>query len=676
MRKNLSPKCLAKTLKQANGKRTQAETSQCTRFALQNSRFCANHQNLHELSDEEFETQTKICTGCRKHVHFDSISYNICLNCRTRGDGNRQKASEDITVCNYEGCSYSVKDQSGYCGKHQTEYRRSEIIKKGNKCCTNIIRGCATPELAPDYPYSKCHSCLEKNRIGEINNHLQKLKDTLSIVDSVPKLFVYNDDDDNDDNDDNEQEYENLFTIGLSSKNVFDTVYLLDEQPFKICSYPKHHLLHEISHFLTIEGQNTYNEWVQTHDVTGVELSDIVSYMFSRRMVRKFCNEFTEKFKLARDKRILNKASQPENVTLELKKKWHLENIEKYRSYMHQLTEQSTIEFKLSDDDIKDTVDTEDTDDTEDTEDTEDTVIPQTKIKLILRKTQPETVIQPKIKQPVSTQYKYYYYKRNAFIKKNQFNLTYEQAERLFQSRCIYCGLDSNQYSTNGIDRLFSHIGYEYDNCVSCCKTCNYMKKTMYPHIFVKVCENILIHQKIINHTPHDIYYNQNSNCYESYKTNANNNKRVFELTRDKFNELCSQDCYLCGKAANKPLHINGIDRFNNKLGYTIENSRSCCGLCNFIKRNYEFNQIIEHLKMISSNNVLNDVCPDVICEKYSHKPSTDTRYINLSRIEWELITFSKLCDDDLLKYVPPTEYLTVYNRWVREMKKRNFQLF
>ena len=201
------------------------------------------------------------------------------------------------------------------------------------------------------------------------------------------------------------------------------------------------------------------------------------------------------------------------------------------------------------------------------------------------------------------------------------------------------------------------------------------MKKTLYPYIFVKICENILIHQKVINRIPHDIHYNQNSGSYEVYRKRAIENNKTFELTRKQFEELRTQSCYLCGKLTNKPLHINGIDRFNNTRGYTIENSRSCCSLCNFIKRDLDFNRVIEHLKTISQNNIIQRVCSNITNEKYAHKPSSDTRCTNLSCIDWELITFSELSDEDLPKYTPPVEYITVYNRWVREMKKRNFNL-
>lgn len=33
---------------------------------------------------------------------------------------------------------------------------------------------------------------------------------------------------------------------------------------------------------------------------------------------------------------------------------------------------------------------------------------------------------------------------------------------------------------------------------------------------------------------------------------------------------------------------MNSIDRIYNKLGYTIDNTESCCGECNYIKNKYD----------------------------------------------------------------------------------------
>jgi hypothetical protein len=81
---------------------------------------------------------------------------------------------------------------------------------------------------------------------------------------------------------------------------------------------------------------------------------------------------------------------------------------------------------------------------------------------------------------------------------------------------------------------------------------------------------------------------------------------RIFELTFEQFAEITHQPCKYCGKSweflsslRNGPLL--GIDRWDNSLGYTVQNSVSCCTLCNFAKRDifqtgFEF---VEHCRSI-----------------------------------------------------------------------------
>ena len=65
------------------------------------------------------------------------------------------------------------------------------------------------------------------------------------------------------------------------------------------------------------------------------------------------------------------------------------------------------------------------------------------------------------------------------------YNLPKEYAIKLLSSECHYCGLSDTQV---GIDRLDSNIGYEIDNCVSCCTKCNYMKGVYTYKDFITQC--------------------------------------------------------------------------------------------------------------------------------------------------------------------------------------------
>lgn len=75
---------------------------------------------------------------------------------------------------------------------------------------------------------------------------------------------------------------------------------------------------------------------------------------------------------------------------------------------------------------------------------------------------------------------RYCEYRWNAKRRKIKFNLSVEEFETITNKECHYCGgfsSDTNEKSRgNGIDRMYSDIGYEINNCVPCCSTCNFVK--------------------------------------------------------------------------------------------------------------------------------------------------------------------------------------------------------
>jgi 5-methylcytosine-specific restriction endonuclease McrA len=67
--------------------------------------------------------------------------------------------------------------------------------------------------------------------------------------------------------------------------------------------------------------------------------------------------------------------------------------------------------------------------------------------------------------------------------------LTKDGARKLFESSCFYCGAIPSVAKTipkgqgsfvfNGLDRVDNSKGYQDDNCVPCCRICNFMKRAM-----------------------------------------------------------------------------------------------------------------------------------------------------------------------------------------------------
>ena len=95
---------------------------------------------------------------------------------------------------------------------------------------------------------------------------------------------------------------------------------------------------------------------------------------------------------------------------------------------------------------------------------------------------------------------------------------------------------------------------------------------------------------------------------FMQYKYKAKKKEHSFELTLEQFTNLITQKCYLCGsppanvmrrKEVQGALIYQGVDRINNDIGYTVENSRPCCMKCNAVKSNKSLEQTIKHVSKI-----------------------------------------------------------------------------
>lgn len=65
------------------------------------------------------------------------------------------------------------------------------------------------------------------------------------------------------------------------------------------------------------------------------------------------------------------------------------------------------------------------------------------------------------------------------------------------------------------------------------------------------------------------------------YFNNAKDRKIEFLLTEEQVSTLVNDLCFYCEAKGNPFI---GIDRFNNLLDYTVENSVACCKMCNYTK--------------------------------------------------------------------------------------------
>ncbi len=101
---------------------------------------------------------------------------------------------------------------------------------------------------------------------------------------------------------------------------------------------------------------------------------------------------------------------------------------------------------------------------------------------------------------------------------------------------------------------------------------------------------------------------------FGTYKRNAKSRNYSFELTEDQFYQLITENCFMCGIVPQQPgrarrrfnagnFVYNGVDRYDNSKGYTLENSRACCGTCNTAKNNLNVQDFEAWIKRIVETN-------------------------------------------------------------------------
>lgn len=108
------------------------------------------------------------------------------------------------------------------------------------------------------------------------------------------------------------------------------------------------------------------------------------------------------------------------------------------------------------------------------------------------------------------------------------------------------------------------------------------------------------------------------NDLYASYKAAAAKRNYAFLLSKEDFKKLTESVCYYCG-APPAAVHVahhdrskesiqhesyvfNGVDRVENSLGYTPENSVACCKFCNISKRERSIPEFSEWAKRLVEN--------------------------------------------------------------------------
>ncbi len=219
------------------------------------------------------------------------------------------------------------------------------------------------------------------------------------------------------------------------------------------------------------------------------------------------------------------------------------------------------------------------------------------------RENNPEKVIENNKSRLINVEYKYEEYKRSAINRGHEFELDIAQFDSIVKMPCHYCG-DIQEKGFNGIDRMDQQQGYVLTNCASCCRLCNFIKGAVDNISFLHRIEHILTKNSIIKGNLYpNAFANHNGSSYSLYKTKASTRGYDFELKEEDYYKIIQDNCYICGKKSDET-HINGIDRFDNDVGYTLANLNACCGECNFMKKDLEYNILFDHFKKIYTNSL------------------------------------------------------------------------
>lgn len=163
----------------------------------------------------------------------------------------------------------------------------------------------------------------------------------------------------------------------------------------------------------------------------------------------------------------------------------------------------------------------------------------------------------------------------------------------------------------NGIDRMNQAAGYILSNCVSCCIMCNWMKGSLDSATFIKRMRHIHSFAKDGTKKHPECFPDAKCVSYASYRGRAEKKDLEFAITHDDYKSIILQDCYLCGKKSTDT-NINGIDRVDNNVGYTIANlsiprlatgnCKACCKECNHMKNQYPLDVLMENIERIHEN--------------------------------------------------------------------------
>lgn len=537
--------------------------NECRNHATGDTRFCTYHDYMVDYT-EEMMNKCVCCSGCNKMMYI-SKNGKTCDKCRERAKSNRNECRENVVMCKSNGCKSKKSSENAYCLKHQICLLVEEVAIRNKRLCVNYIRGCRS-ELELDHIKNRCEICLEKDRKKDKQRRNKATEMNASFAERP---------------EDAAQNSDSLPRIPLGNPSTDEPVSELISQT------PLVEKLH-----LELGCDETYND--EKSEVTEktctvccktatVEMFQGVKGVITKTC--KTCRDMNKKNDMKRDKEHRNTLARiasknPERIAV--KQAWKEENYEKvaetWQKSRNKRIETLGVEEYLK----RNTMDAK-----------------------RWRDNNPEKVAENNELRKQNVNIHYRNYQRSAMLKNLQFDLCLDAFITMVHTPCYYCGLIEDK-GFNGIDRMIQTEGYVTDNCTSCCQMCNYMKCSLSTDIFLRRIDHILMYNTYIADGELNpcVFMDHKCVSYDNYQTRAKNKPVEFTITREQFHELIQHNCYICGKQPTNT-HINGIDRYNNIIGYIYENCRTCCGECNYMKKHFEYDKMFEKFMQIYKNRIV-----------------------------------------------------------------------
>jgi hypothetical protein len=542
----------------------------CRNHSINDTLFCKYHDYMYEYTDEMLDN-LKLCNGCDKMYYLVGKN-KTCNDCINRGKANRLKQKQEIVLCKKPDCKFKKSESNDYCGKHQADYFVEQTELASKKVCYNYTRGCRT-QLDLSYKYSKCETCLEKDRVKDkekyhknqnVKQELNKKKSDLEDFDvenilinksTKNKNIIIEDDNSDDNSDDNLKDDFNIEEAIKLAEKINDSIEITNieiDDKFKKLKIRK-----------TSDGKELFRCSARGH------WKPIENFIDDQGKIHKTCNKC----------RIKGRKADNSERRKAYKKAWKEKNYDKivkyWMNYRGRKIEKDIDLFLLN----------------------------NAKSAKAWRDKNPDKVkeINKRKRENVVAYLKVY--KLSASTKNLKFELKDEEYFELVKQNCYYCE-ELQDKGFNGIDRKDSAKDYTKDNTVSCCTVCNFIKGCLTDDVFLKRVEHILTYQGYIDGKLYPkLFANHFTISFKNYERRAKEKNIKFELEEVVFYQLVIDDCYVCGKVYDDN-HINGLDRLNSDLGYTIDNVETCCGECNFMKKKLNTKCFFEKLIKIKNHKL------------------------------------------------------------------------